>query len=141
MSTPNLLPDAALVKVHYLAADREQITVLASTVQTAPLCPRCAQPAQRVHSHYGRTLADQPWKGLPVQLRLTSRRWFCDYPNCPRVIFAEPLPGLGPRWARRTKRVTELFQRVAYALGGEGGARLLQPFGHSVSPEALPHFW
>lgn len=41
----------------------------------------------RVHSRYGRTLADLPWAGLPVRIRLQVRKFFCVGSSCPRRIF------------------------------------------------------
>jgi len=38
-----------------------QITLRVQSTQTRAPCPLCATPARRIHSDYGRTLADLPW--------------------------------------------------------------------------------
>jgi hypothetical protein len=38
-----------------------QITRRVQSTQTNAPCPLCATPARRLHSDYGRTLADLPW--------------------------------------------------------------------------------
>ena len=50
-------------------------------------CPMCGRPSQRVHSWYRRTLAELPWAGIPARIRLWSRRFFCDTPDCPRRMY------------------------------------------------------
>jgi transposase len=38
-----------------------QITLVVRATQPTAPCPLCTTPAQRIHSHYERTLADLPW--------------------------------------------------------------------------------
>jgi len=54
----------------------------------------CGRRSKRVHSRYGRTLADLPWGEYAVTIRLNIRRLFCDNAQCERRLFAERLPGL-----------------------------------------------
>jgi transposase len=89
-----------------------------STQATAP-CPLCTTPAQRIHSHYERTLADLPWAQYRVCLQLRVRKWFCSKRHCRRRIFTERLPTITAPWARRTLR---LAQRLV-ALGVPWEAR------------------
>ncbi|WP_283809558.1 transposase family protein [Bradyrhizobium manausense] len=39
------------------------------------LCPCCGYQMDRVHSHYVRRLADLPWQGRVVEIRLHARRF------------------------------------------------------------------
>ncbi|MFN3650373.1 MAG: ISL3 family transposase [Armatimonadota bacterium] len=137
MSIPALLPDSALVRVDYLSATDDGITLVASAVQERPFCPDCQVPATRIHSRYHRQLAALAWQGLRVRLRLTSRRWFCDRPECSRRIFTERFPGLLSRSARRLDQLTETLRHLAYALGGEPGARVAEHLGIGTSPDTL----
>jgi len=132
-----LLPDPSLIHVDYLSASDDTVTLVATVVQAQPRCPDCQQPAQRLHSRYYRTLADQSWKSLRVRLRLRSRRWFCNHPACARRIFTERLPGVAHRSARRTDHLTGVLRRLGMALGGEAGARLAAELGMAVSPDTL----
>lgn len=54
-----------------------------------------------------------------------------------RRIFTERLPGVAAPHARRTDRLRDWFTHVAFALGGEAGARLLRILGITVSDDAL----
>ena len=45
-------------------------------------CPACGAVSARVHSRYGRRLADAAIGGRRVVIRLTVRRFFCRCPGC-----------------------------------------------------------
>jgi len=123
--------------VECLSCDAEAIILVVSTHRPAVPCPDCGRLAGRIHSRYTRTAADLPWNGVRVRLRVRSRKFFCDYPDCPRVIFCERLPGLIKRYARRTERLAQALQWIGYALGGEAGARVAAILGLGVSPATL----
>jgi hypothetical protein len=53
------------------------------------------------------------------------------------VIFAERLPGVATRYARRTERLDGWFTHVSFALGGEAGSRLSEVLGIVVSGDTL----
>jgi len=40
-----------------------------------------------VHSRYERKLADPPWNGVPVQVILHTRRFFCSTAGCSQRVF------------------------------------------------------
>jgi transposase len=58
-----LLPDAPLLRLDACHIDDTpaQITLRVRSMQTRVPCPLCTTPAQRIHSHSERTLADLPW--------------------------------------------------------------------------------
>ena len=70
------------------------------------------------HSRYVRRLRDLPWQGKAVVIEVRACRFRCRTRRCPRKVFAERLPGLAPRLARHTLRLSELTRRVGYAVGG-----------------------
>ncbi len=88
------------------------------------VCPRCSRSSSRVHSSYGRRLADAPVGGHRVLVRLAVRRFFCGNPGCPAVTFAEQVEGLTSRRARRTPPLARMLTMIALALAGRAGARL-----------------
>jgi transposase len=55
---------------------------------------------------------------IAVQIRLQTRRFFCDNDTCPRRIFTERIPTVVPPYARRTSRLAPWLTPVAFALGG-----------------------
>ncbi len=110
--------------------------VITSTLPEMP-CPDCRQPSRRVHSRYTRTLSDLPCQGRAVRLLVQVRRFFCDAPACARKTFAEALPGVALKHARRTSRQVESLCRIAYALGGRTGARLVKRLSMPTSRYTL----
>lgn len=83
-----------------------------------------------------RTLADLPCVGVSVRPRVRVRRFFCDEPSCERRISTERLYGVAKAHARGTDRQREALERIAFALGGEAGARLARELG-GEHPDAL----
>ena len=100
-------------------------------------CPCCGVAASRRQSAYSRTLADLPWQGVPAFVRLVVRRFWCDNPACPRAIFAERVPTLARPYARKTQRLLAVLTQFGFALGGEGGRRLLTILGMPASGATL----
>ncbi len=101
------------------------------------LCPDCEQSATRVHSRYTRTLADLPQGGTPVRLVLQVRRFFCRSEACLRLTFVEQIPTVTARHAQHTVRLNETLTLLGLALGGEGGARIVDRLAMRVSPDTL----
>ncbi|HUW84369.1 MAG TPA: transposase family protein [Phycisphaerae bacterium] len=118
------LPAARGLRCLQLSIHTEVIEIRVRCVATAAMCPICDKPSGRIHSRYGRTLADLPWHGIPVRIDLLVRRFFCDTPTCPRRIFAERLGAAAAAYARKTWRLVEALDCIAFTCGGEPGARL-----------------
>jgi transposase len=123
--------------VDALSFDGDLLTIHASTEGPAAECPLCQQPSHRVHGYYTRTLAVLPWCGTPVRFRVQVRKFFCDEPACGRRIFAERLDEVARVHARSTDRQREALEWIAFALGGEVGARLARELGLLASPDTL----
>lgn len=137
---PACLPIPPSLHVETLLLDDDGLTILAaSEVETTP-CPRCGRCADRVHSRYVRTLSDLPWAALTVRLRVRVRKFFCDNEACPRRIFAERLDHVAAANAQRTNRQHGSLTAIAFALGGEAGARLAATLGMRTSPDTLLRF-
>ena len=130
-----VLPAPKLLNLIGVRADGNAIILAASTSSGVALCPLCGKRSARVHSRYTRTLADLPWQGIPVTVRLRVRRFFCDHKDSNRAIFAERLPGLAVHYGRRIERLESWFTHVSFALGGEAGSHLLKDLGVVVSVE------
>jgi transposase len=132
-----ILPAPKLLNLIGVRATENSITLAARTSSRVAFCPVCAKRSVRVHSRYTRRLADLPWQGVPVTVRLRVRRFFCDGRTCDRAIFAERLPGLVAHYGRRTERLEGWFTHVSFVLGGEAGSRLLRDLGVVVSGDTL----
>jgi transposase len=137
-----VLPAPKLLDLIGIRADVRadaNIILVAKTSASTARCPVCGKQSARVHSRYTRTLADLPWQGVPVTVRLHVRRFFCDEAACERAIFAERVPGVAARYCRRTECLDDWLTHVSFALGGEAGARLLKDLGVLVSGDTLLH--
>jgi transposase len=134
-----LLPDATALRLEACAMDdtTAQITLRVQSTQTSAPCPLCATPARRIHSAYGRTLADLPWAQYRVCLQLRVRKWFCQNPHCRRRIFTERLPTVAAPWARRTRRLVQRLVALGVALGGRAGVQLGHAWDVAVSRNTL----
>jgi transposase len=108
-----------------------RIQVRASSSGAA--CPACGAWSGRVHSRYERRLADVAAGGQETLVHLQVRRFFCRNGACAAVTFAEQVPALAGRHARRTAGLTGILQAIAPALGGRAGARLT---GRLASPSS-----
>jgi transposase len=123
--------------VDALSFDADSLTISGCLRGSEAHCPVCGERSRRIHGLYTRTLADLPWSGTPVRLRVRVRKFFCDEPACERRIFAERLDEVTQPFARGTDRQREALEWIAFSLGGEAGARLARELGLLVSPDTL----
>lgn len=129
MPAQHFVLDPSQLHLLSVSGGSASITVQMQTCSDSASCPQCGCPSMRMHSRYRRIVADLPWAGIPTRMLLWSRRFFCDTPDCPCRIFTERLPGIVCPHARRTERLQDWLQQVAFAVGGEPGARLLREWG------------
>jgi transposase len=100
-------------------------------------CPSCSRSSRRVHSRYQRRLADAAIGGRRVVIRLQVRRLFCDNPACGKKTFAEQVPGLTARYARKTPLLAGVLRDIAVALAGRAGSRLARRLDIPASRQVL----
>ena len=137
MCAATLIPDPKSLRLECIVCGPQFVTLIVKTIQPLASCPTCGQASKRVHSRYERKVADLPWNGVAVCLRLRTRKFFCPNDNCTRAIFTERLPSVVVRYARRTLRLNEALRIIGYIAGGEAGARLAGALGYSASPDTL----
>jgi transposase len=125
MAGTTIIPDPTQVELVRLTATAKEITAVMRAYTTSSRCPVCDVPSARVHSRSVRQVADLPWCESTVCLQLQVRRFLCDHPICPRIIFTERLPGVVAPYARRTLRLARLVAVIGFLLGGSAGSRLL----------------
>jgi transposase len=113
------------------------LTIQVRCVLQSAACPLCQQSSERIHSSYGRTVADVPCGGRRVTLALTVRKFVCGTPECPRKIFTERLPDLVQPYARMTNRLSEVLQTLSFATCGQLGERLVPKLGMAASGPTL----
>jgi transposase len=135
--TTNLLPLAHGLQLDDVSIGPDRIVAILVAMSPRGTCPVCGTWSDAVHSLYHRTIADLPWGQQTVQLRLRVRKFFCRQPSCSRRIFTERLPAVVAPYARRSRRLTEVVRLLAFALGGELGARIVERLGMATSPATL----
>src|SRR4051812_8407857 len=132
---PPLIPGGLVVEQVLPRHDR--VTVVARSSFPTAACPGCRAPSSRVHSRYERRLADLPWQGRPVALRLRVRRFLCAAPACPRRTFTQRLPRVARSSAPRSERLAALRRGAALARGGGAGTRLSARLAMPTSADTL----
>lgn len=137
MRATALFPHLAGFRVDNVTVHDGQVSLTATAVRRTASCPLCRRRSRRVHSRYHRQVADLPVGGCPVTLHLRVRRFRCPNPRCTRRIFAERLPALVAPGGRRSHHLRAALERVAFALGGEAGARLASALGLPTTPDVL----
>jgi transposase len=130
-----LIPAGLLVQ--QVLPEPNRIVVVTAPKPSNAACPLCGGPSGRVHSRYVRNLADLPWQGRRVVVRVQARRFRCAGPACRRRIFAERLPEVTQPWARRTDRLSSIQRQIGLALGGLPGVRLALRLAMPVSSSTL----
>ena len=125
------LPDG-LVIASVLATETQLVVHVACRLPTA-CCPLCHLPSDRIHGHYGRTVADLPCAGRHVILALSVRKFVCRTPSCPRQIFTERLADLVQSYARITNRLRDALVALGLATSAEVCTRLAPKLGLQVS--------
>jgi transposase len=132
-----LLPHLAGVVVDSIEPAGGLLRIRGRARADGAVCPACGRSSRRVHSRYERRLADAAIGGRRVVLWLQVRRLFCDDPDCVKTTFAEQVPGLTARYARKTTLLAGVLQDIAVALAGRAGARLARALCMPVSRPAL----
>ncbi|MEW2400291.1 ISL3 family transposase [Streptomyces sp. NPDC046862] len=100
-------------------------------------CTGCGRLSEWCHSRYVRRLADVTLAGRPLRIDLSVRRLYCENVTCPKVTFAEQVPGLTVRYQRRTPQLQCLVEDVGVVLAGRGGSRMLRILNVRLSRVAV----
>lgn len=125
------------IAIRMIAIDGKSVRLKAEIVGDHADCPSCQVSSAKVHDRYARRPLDLPWRGHPVRLELTVRRFRCVNSGCERATFAEDGGSNLPRYARRTLEASAHLLQTALTAGGEAGARLATKQGLPVSPDTL----
>ena len=112
MPITTLLADPAVIRLDCIRPSLSAITLVVKTTAAQALCPLCSWISSRVHSCYTRAVADLPWHGVAVRLRLCTRRFRCLNNLCQQRIFCERLPRVVTRYARKTVRMVAALGSV-----------------------------
>ena len=76
-------------------------------------------------------------QGAAVTVKMEVSRWRCLNRECQRQTFADRLPEIVSRHARRTDRTAELVHLFGHGTGGRPGERLMARLGMPVSDDTI----
>jgi transposase len=137
MYATTLLADPTCLRLERIISSAISLTLVVRTIGPTAACPRCGAMSGRVHSRYRRRVADLPWHGVAARLELHARKFLCVGLDCPQRVFTERLPRVVAPHARRTRRLNEALTLLAFALGGEAGARAASGLGMAAGADTL----
>ena len=137
MDVSTLLADPHAIGLECFISNADSITMVIRSSRSSVGCPLCSDLSSSLHSNYVRRIADLPWHGVKVRLRLHTRKFRCRNELCPRKVFCERLPKVAAAYARKTVRLNSAMTLLAFALGGEAGARTASGLGLTVSGDTL----
>ena len=133
MNISTLLADPETVGLEGFTSNADSITIVARALQKISCCPVFSEPSNSLHSNYVRRVADLPWHSIAVRLELKARKFPCRNELCRRRVFYERLPKVAIAYARKTARLDSAMSLLAFALGGEAGARTATGLGLTIS--------
>jgi transposase len=131
-----VLPEPEKMILRRIEREQDRF-VLHVRIEQVARCPRCRTASRSLHSAYTRSLADLPWQGLFVEIRIEAHKFRCRNPSCPQKVFAERLDRVAPAYARRTDRLDNVIRLVGYSTGGLPGTRLLERLAIRVSDDTI----
>ncbi|WP_224994354.1 transposase family protein [Cesiribacter sp. SM1] len=82
METSLLIPPE--FEVLATSVTEAKVTLQLQFTASTAYCPLCNSLSTRIHSRYVRKLQDLPISGKVVELRLCTRKFFCQQQDCPR---------------------------------------------------------
>ncbi len=137
MNVSTLPADPNAIGLEDFISNADSITMVVRCSQKSVCCPLCNGMSSSLHSNYIRRVADLPWHGVTVRLELHIRKFRCRNELCVRKVFCERLPKVVAAHARKTVRLNSATMLLAFALGGEAGARTAFGLGLEVSGDTL----
>lgn len=137
MQVSTLLADPDSIRLEAFISEESLIVLRVCVVQKQSKCPLCQTDSKSLHGHYTRLIADLPWHGVAIRLKLHTRKFRCRNEFCRRKVFCERLPKVVECYGRKTVRLTSVMTLLAFALGGEAGARTASKLNLPVSGDTL----
>jgi len=102
-----------------------QIILAIQSVKEKLSCPYCGCPSARVHSVYEREIQDIPFLDKQTILLLTTRKMFCDNPDCTFKTFSERFDFVNPK-GKKTNRLMEKILVTSTKLSSVSASSLLK---------------
>ncbi len=137
MRWTTLLPHLAGLRVRQTTLSASMLDLDLEPLAATARCPSCHRRSRHVHSRYVRHITDQPIGGHRVLFHLHVRRFRCRTATCLRRTFAEQVPPLAARYARRSVPLQAFLADLGLTLGGRPGMRFARRCGGTISRMTL----
>ena len=125
------------LSVDDVTINKSTIVIRLISTKSGCRCPSCKRMSNRVHSQYQRTLKDLPVMDKKVVIRIQTRKFFCDNPNCESEVFTERFDSLIKPYARITDRLTKYLELIGFAVNAEIGSILSKQILADVSSDNI----
>lgn len=102
-----------------------QVVMTIQSVKEKVSCPYCGYSSNRVHSTYVREIQDIPFLDRQTILLLSTRKMFCDNPECSFKTFSERFDFVTPK-GKKTNRLIEKILVTSTKLSSVSAASLLK---------------
>lgn len=99
-------------------------------------CPYCGQPSDRVHSCYQREIQDLPIQGKRTILLVTTRKLFCDNPECQKKTFSKRHPFVSIK-GKKTARLENAILNKSLDVSSISASKLLASEGIRISKSSI----
>ena len=137
MQVSTLSADPEAIRIVSFVSNSDSIKIMAQSSKPFGICPVCQSTSDSRHSNYIRQIADLPWHGVAIRIKLNTRKFRCRNDACRRKVFCERLPKVVDSYGRKTVRLQALFGILAFVLGGEAGAKTAREIGLQISGDTL----
>lgn len=101
------------------------------------VCPKCGSMSNSIHSYYNRVLYDLSILTHGVSITLTCRKFFCKNGDCERKVFTERHDDFLKPYARRSLRLNNKIEKIAFTNNAETAAKLIKVLYMPISPSTI----
>ena len=103
----------------------DKIIIYISSIRNETQCPYCKELSSNVHSTATRTLKDLPIQSKKAILKLESKKYFCNNPDCNQTTYSERFDFFEPK-ATKTNRLQEEILRISLNQSSISASRYLR---------------
>ena len=99
-------------------------------------CPYCGHTSDKIHSRYQREVQDLPIQGRKVILLITTRKFFCNNPECTKKTFSERHSFVSMK-GKKTVRLEKAILNKSLDISSVNASKLLASEGIRISKSSI----
>jgi transposase len=109
------------------------------TFENGNPCPSCHEVSFKTHSYYERIIQDLPMNGKRVELRIKTRKLYCQNDTCTTKYFVQTLE-FARASSLKTRRLEDMMLEIAIPISLLQATFILNHLGVKISKSALAEF-